>query len=116
MSNRPKAGLDIDQPNNLGEFQPRDKNENSANNSVTSVAKKKKLAQEIGKQTGFTSRITNGDKIDGRSLRATGRNTQLNMAVNDATKNKFWLLAKKSGYKAGAEFLDALMDHWLTKQ
>ncbi len=72
-----------------------------------------KIARDTAIEEGFTSRqVKPTRKIDGRSLRATNRNSQLNMAVKSETKERFWLMAKDNGYTAGEDFLIALMDSY----
>ena len=63
---------------------------------------------------GFTSRQTQKPKpkVDGRSLRATGRKEQLNIAVKPETKSSFWEAAKAAGFTNGEEFLLAMMQAW----
>jgi len=67
---------------------------------------------EAAQQTGFTTRhaAPPPPKIDGRSLRATKRTAQFNIAVAPHTKDRFWALAKVAGAESGEEFLIRLMD------
>lgn len=77
----------------------------------TSPEKHRKIAEEEG----FTSRqakITETPIVDGRSLRSTGRSSQLNIAVKSETKNSFWQLAQNGGYSRGEEFLIEMMKSW----
>lgn len=61
-------------------------------------------ARTVATEEGFTSRATK-PKVDGRTLRATGRTTQLNMAVKPETRDIFWQSAKDKGFTNGEEFL-----------
>ena len=71
--------------------------------------------QKIAESEGFTSRQSKTQKtkiVDGRSLRSTGRTSQLNIAVKTETKNSFWQLAQDGGYSRGEEFLKELLELW----
>lgn len=92
---RERAGLNF---GNLDDFKPQ---------KPKPIAKD--VAQKIAAEEGFTSRQKPKPKIDGRSLRATGRNAQLNMAVKQETKDAFWALAQKMGFTAGEDLLVELM-------
>lgn len=71
------------------------------------------LSRAVAEEEGFTSRqTTKKPKIDGRSLRATGRKEQLNIAVKPDTKSDFWSLAQEAGFTRGEEFLLAMMKVW----
>lgn len=72
------------------------------------------VKHEIAVAAGFTSRqnTTPKPKIDGRSLRATGRKEQLNIAVKPETKDEFWQAAQAAGFTRGEEFLLAMMEQW----
>lgn len=74
-----------------------------------------KVQQEVAEAAGFTSRQQTAkpqDKVDGRTLRATGRTVQMNMAVKAETKNEFWRLLQEAGHTRGEEFLLDLMENW----
>ena len=81
----------------------------------------KKIETEIAEAEGFTSRQPKKksvaspkpvQSVDGRSLRATGRNVQLNIAVKAETKNAFWEAAQGAGISRGEEFLLQMLEHW----
>lgn len=78
-----------------------------------------KVQQEIAEAAGFTSRqqqqVKPQDKVDGRTLRATGRTVQMNMAVKAETKNEFWRLLQESGHTRSEELLQDMMEHWKTR-
>lgn len=93
---RKRAGLDF---GDLDDFKPKEPKP-----AVKEVAKK------IAQEEGFTSRQPAKPKIDGRSLRATGRNAQLNMAVKQETKDRFWQMAQEEGFSTGEDFLIDLMN------
>lgn len=74
--------------------------------------------REIADEAGFTAR--HGEArgqieeavqatFDARSLRRTGRTSQLNIALKPQTKDRFWRYAQKQGYTAGEEALLALL-------
>ena len=65
--------------------------------------------QAAAKAEGFSSRVTAKPKIDGRSLRKTNRNFQLNISVSAETKDLFWEKASSSGATSGGEFLEFLL-------
>jgi hypothetical protein len=73
------------------------------------------VQKQIAESSGFTSR-QNGEAsqipVDGRSLRATGRNVQMNIAVKAETKKEFWRLLQESGHTRAEELLVDLMEHW----
>ena len=79
---------------------------------VTTQPKKKKpaaatvsqIAKDAAKETGFSQRAT-GPKVDGRTLRATGRSAQLNMSVKPETRERFWQFAHAHGFTAGEDAL-----------
>ena len=107
---RPRAKLNL---GNVEDF----KKPSKAKASAKKVSPKttQALTKAIAEEQGFTSRTPdktkkNTSKIDGRSLRATGRNVQFNIAVKPETKDDFWLLAQKHGFTKGEEFLLALME------
>ena len=72
---------------------------------------KKKIIQ-AAKKEGFTSRQQGEKKIDGRTLRNSPRKTQLNMNVQESTKNRFWTLAKKTDLVRGDDLLIELMNFY----
>ena len=49
-------------------------------------------------------------KFDARSLRRSNRKVQLNMAVSEDTKRRFWEMAQRRGMTAGEELLIAALD------
>ena len=72
---------------------------------------------QLSEEAGFTTRhdpkgAPSPAKIDGRSLRATGRNAQFNINVTPEAKARFWQLASEAGVRAGGEFFEQLMDAW----
>ena len=84
-----------------------------------------KIEREIAAAEGFTSRqparppkpkpakpAKPAQNIDGRTLRATGRTVQLNIAVKAETKNQFWSLAQAADHTRGEELLLDMMAHW----
>ncbi|TRD15464.1 stability/partitioning determinant [Palleronia caenipelagi] len=96
---RERAGLNL---GNLDDFKPQ-----------KPKPIEKQPAEQVAREEGFTSRQPKAfpeAKIDGRSLRATGRKAQLNMAVKPATKDRFWSMAQAHGFTAGEEFLLAMME------
>lgn len=83
-------------------------------------AKDVTIAKEIAKDAGFTSRHSLEEvikeekpaRIDGRSLRATGRNEQLNLSVTLEFKNRFWKMAQTENITVGEELITMLMDFY----
>lgn len=73
-------------------------------------------AQRSASETGFTSRIADGGRIDGRKLRRTGRDVQMNIKVSEATKARFWQIAEKSEDRAAGAVLEMLIDHYLANR
>ncbi|NKB55064.1 MAG: hypothetical protein GKS00_01900 [Alphaproteobacteria bacterium] len=81
-------------------------------------------ARRTAGQSGFTARHappapaggTTEARIDGRSLRATDRTAQLNIAVHPATRDRFWTLARAAGVRTGEDFLKRLMDGFLGRE
>lgn len=73
-----------------------------------------KVSKKVAEESGFTSRQISKvePKIDGRTLRATGRKEQLNIAVKPETKQEFWKVAQRAGFTRGEEFLLAMMEKW----
>lgn len=53
---------------------------------------------------------TKVQKIDGRSLRRTGRTQQLNMRISPETHRRFWTAAKNHGFQTGEALLNHLLD------
>ncbi len=110
---RPRAKLNL---GNIEDFKKTSKTKASDKKVNTQAARA--LTKAIAEEQGFTSREPQktgrpkktASKIDGRSLRATGRNVQFNIAVKPETKDDFWLLAQKHGFTKGEEFLLALME------
>ena len=74
----------------------------------------KKVSKKVAEEAGFTSRQSSKaePKVDGRTLRATGRKEQLNIAVKPETKQEFWKVAQRAGFTRGEEFLLAMMEKW----
>lgn len=75
------------------------------------------VQKRIAETSGFTSRQNSETPqvavpVDGRSLRATGRNVQMNIAVKAETKKEFWRLLEASGHTRAEELLLELMEHW----
>lgn len=64
---------------------------------------------------GFTSRQQTKPKVDGRSLRKTNRNFQLNIGVSAGTRDQFWQMAADNGVASGGEFLQILLDEYSRK-
>ena len=77
----------------------------STDSKPTDMSKSKQIAAEAAVQEGFTPRSGTAPKIDGRSLRKTGRIAQFNISVKPETKDEFWRAAQKNGYSNGEEFL-----------
>lgn len=110
MSTRDRGGLDIHgqgakpDGNNLdfSGFKPR----------AQSPKRSTEPSQRSAEETGFTTRHAPppAPKIDGRSLRASNRTAQLNIAVSPQTKDRFWRLAQTAGAQTGEDFLNRLMD------
>lgn len=71
----------------------------------TSDSSEKAIAAAAAAEEGFTSRTGTGPKIDGRTLRRTGRTSQLNISVKPETKDAFWRMAEMHGHPNGEEFL-----------
>jgi hypothetical protein len=98
-------------PLTFGEFAPKPKKIESNNVEI---------AKEIAKKAGFTSRhssdestkATDSNRIDGRSLRATGRKEQLNLSVTLEFKNRFWKMAQAENITVGEELITMLMDYY----
>ena len=99
MTKRKPAGLDF------GAF--KDINTKPPENKIP-----KDEVSIMAEKEGFTSRQRVAKKIDGRKLRNSPRKTQLNMNVQESTKNRFWLLAKNTGLVRGDDLLIALMDNF----
>ena len=100
---RPRASLDF---SDFG-------NAETPSKPKAGLGVERKIAQKVAETEGFTSRqSTHKPKIDGRSLRATGRKDQLNIAVRSQTKEAFWFAAQSAGFTRGEEFLLALMEKW----
>ncbi len=79
--------------------------------TVSESTSKAIAAQTASQAEGFTSRSGGkSSKIDGRSLRRTGRTQQMNISVSPKTKDRFLSLVHDGGFKAGGEFLDHLLD------
>jgi hypothetical protein len=74
---------------------------------------KQKLVKAAASKEGFTSRTTI-EKIDGRTLRRTGRGVQFNISVSQEAKDQFWELAQHEGCTSGGEFLQILIDKFKT--
>lgn len=73
---------------------------------------------EISKVTGFNSRLAAENApepeiqpgFDARSLRKSSRTAQLNIAIQPATKDRFWQFAVEEGAKVGEEALLKLLE------
>lgn len=102
---RERAGL------SFGNFEPKPKK---------TKPEEIQVATEIAKEAGFTSRhaevkeppAPEPKKIDGRSLRATGRKQQLNLGVTPEFKERFWQMAAKEKIIVGEELITMLMDFY----
>ncbi len=111
MNNRTRGGLGIDDgipeksSTDFTEFKPRSQPPQSS----------PEPAGHTAQETGFTTRHAPppSTKIDGRSLRTTKRKSQLNIAVAEETKERFWTLAQAAGVQTGEEFLIRLMDGFI---
>ena len=107
---RKPAGLD------LSDFAPPKTKAKSAGpdkNPQVRDKKGEKLAAEISaKQVGFTSREAGGGKIDGRSLRRTGRTEQLNIKVTLELKQRFWSLHNGADLNSSPEILEMLINFY----
>lgn len=79
---------------------------------INERADEKEKVEKVARAEGFTSRQPSKPKLDGRSLRKTDRNFQLNIGVSAATKDKFWELASQSGAASGGDFLQHLLTHY----
>ncbi len=75
-------------------------------------------AGRTAQETGFTTRHAPSPsaRVDGRSLRATKRKSQLNIAVAEETKEQFWTLAQAAGMQTGEDFLIRLMDGFVGRE
>ena len=71
-----------------------------------------RAVQNAAGAEGFTSRGPSVPKIDGRTLRKTNRNFQLNISVSAETKDQFWEQASINGFSTGGEFLQSLLTMW----
>ncbi len=71
-----------------------------------------RAVEDAASAEGFTSRAPLVPKIDGRSLRKTNRNYQLNISVSAETKDKFWEQASNNEFSSGGEFLQTLLSMW----
>jgi len=69
------------------------------------TSKEKQIVAEAAAQEGFTPRTGTAPKIDGRTLRRTGRTAQFNISVKPETKDRFWEAAQRHGFSNGEEFL-----------
>jgi hypothetical protein len=74
--------------------------------------------REIAQETGFSSRAdpdssrqsVGAGTFDARSLRKSGRSSQLNIAIKPSTKDRFWRYAVAKGFTTGEDTLLALLD------
>ncbi|MEX5514945.1 hypothetical protein [Pseudophaeobacter sp. 1A09344] len=75
--------------------------------------------RKIADEAGFTARHGKAERdveeqaqatFDARSLRKTGRSSQLNIAIKPGTKDRFWSFAIEQGFVAGEDALLALLD------
>lgn len=71
----------------------------------------------IGQETGFSARhateesqATSQKAFDARSLRKSSRTSQLNIAIQPATKDRFWKFAIDQGVTTGEDALLNLLD------
>lgn len=99
------SGKDRADPFALDDFKPRQKPKKSP--KAQNLEKTETAARAV--QSGYRSREP-GKKIDGRTLRRTGRTEQLNIRVEPAIKDRFLILSKKSQFHASGEFLEMLLD------
>lgn len=75
----------------------------------TVSAEQEAQAERTAESHGFVAQL-HGKPVDGRKLRATNNKAQLNLRVNDATKERFMAVA--AGYRNGNDALTALLDLW----
>ena len=97
---RERAGLDL---GDMDDFAP-ERTIRSATKREPTVDTKVVAAQAAA-QEGFTARSGSQPKIDGRTLKRTGRIAQLNISVKPETRYLFWKAAQKAGFPNGEEFL-----------
>lgn len=102
MNDRKRGGLDISIESITSDFKPRPQPHTTSSEPAGVTAT----------EAGFTTRHApqNATKIDGRSLRSTNRTAQLNIAVHNETRDRFWTLAQATGVQTGEDFLLRLMD------
>lgn len=86
---------------NVADFQPRS----------TKLDPSQENMKHVAKASGFTAREVERVHIpvDGRSLRRTNRNAQLNISVSLTTKTAFWNFANEHGYHTGEDALLSLL-------
>lgn len=77
---------------------------------ASDVSSEKQIAAAVAAEEGFTPRTGTTPRIDGRTLRKTGRTAQLNISVKPETKDRFWETAQSNGYSNGEEFLLFLLE------
>lgn len=99
-----KERISLDLPD-LSEFKPRPRQ---------TVGEKKEI-EKVAKLAGFKTRHSDAaqkeePRIDGRTLRRKNKSAQLNIAVSDATRNRFWILAQDHELTSGEDLLLQLMD------
>lgn len=80
----------------------------------TTVADKK-VIERAAEDAGFNTRhakqtSTKAARIDGRTLRRKNKDAQLNIAVTEATRNRFWTLAQDHDLTSGEDMLIQLLD------
>lgn len=67
-------------------------------------------AKASAAQAGFSSREAPPVKIDGRTLRKTARNTQMNLKVTEETHARFWRFATSLDGVSGGQALETLLE------
>lgn len=69
--------------------------------------------RSIAERNGFTTHHTPTPAkplLDARSLRRTNRTSKLNIATTEEARNRFWILAQRTGSTSGEEVLIRMMD------
>ncbi len=77
------------------------------------------IEQQAGDQSGREKRVAHRKaiekphvpKTDGRRLRRTGRETQMNLKVREPVRNEFRAIAKAEGMSMG-ELLEQMLEAW----
>ena len=115
MTERKRDGLDLDRDQvdpedlDLGGFRPRQHPPSHPPEPDDRAAKEAGFTTRHAPPPAQDSKPVSG-RVDGRSLRTTNRTTQLNIAVSEETRDRFWTLAHAAGVQAGEDFLIRLMD------